>query len=169
MQVLLDAALRHARAGNHMPYAVYAAAKLSRPEYIRPLCDALAPAVADMDARDLNNIIWAAAACRIVDLDFGPLLARMQLLLEAAAAARARRGQPPPPPPRGGSGGGVWDVEPQELPAADIAGWQIAQTAWALPHLKVDGSDTLLRMLVASVTYASPPRLAPVSRSAPPP
>lgn len=133
-----------------MPYAVYAAAKLSRPEYVRPLCEALQPMVGDMDARDINNVVWAAAACRIADLDFGPVLARLQLLLEGAAAARAAAAHGGVEP----SADDVWAGGAAAMPHVEFSGWQLAQTAWALPHLKVAGAEDLLRMLVSSVTCA---------------
>lgn len=153
VQVLLDAALRHARAGEPLAYAVYAAAKLSRPEYVRPLCAAMQPSIKDMNAQDVNHVVWAAATCRITDgVDFAGLLERLRLLLESAAhdgggAGGARDGLS-----ASRHGGSVWEPE---QPPVRLAGWQLAQMAWSLAHLKVEGADDMLRLLIAAVRYAA--------------
>eukprot|EP00892_Ulva_mutabilis_P007908 jgi/Ulvmu1/548/UM001_0556.1 len=150
--VMLDAALRHAQAGKNMAYAVYAAAKLQRPEYIRPLCAALEPSIPDMNAQDVNHLVWAAATCRIKDgINFAAILVQLQLLLEAAAG----EGDGEDAGGLEGEGEGWEDAwEPAQaaaLPPLQLSGWQVAQVGWSLAQLKVEGSEDMLRLLIDAV------------------
>lgn len=161
--MLFDAAVGHAKQGENMSYAVYAAAKLQRPEDACRLWDALQPCVHTMSSRDVFDVLWACARLGLGGkLDLAPALDRLEQLLAAS-----QRGS------TAGDTDSSMELDPFEAAAYDnqsespeqaeqvwadadhgpegIPGWLIAQIAWSLAEMKLQVKPVVAENLFKAV------------------
>jgi hypothetical protein len=145
LQALFDAAVAHAEQGENISYAVYAAAKLQRPDDVCRLWAALQPCVHSMSFTDIFNVLWACARLGLGGkLDLGSALDRLDQLLSASqhdstaddSATDAQR-DPFEAAAYANQSESSARVDHVDDGPKGVPGWLTAQIAWSLAEMQL--------------------------------
>lgn len=137
-----------------MAYAVYAAAKLQRPDDACRLWVALQPCVQSMSLRDVFNVLWACAKLQLGSkLDLGPALHRLDQLLGGSPRDRssAHAGSSVQLDPFEAAANANTNHSPCDDAPAAIPGWLVAQIAWSLAEMKLEVKPDVVQRLFSAV------------------
>lgn len=152
LQALFDAAVGHAERGENMAYALYAAAKLQRPDDACRLWQAMQPCVQIMSLRDVFNVLWACARLQLgATLDLTPALHRLEQLLVESGQARWCADSDSSSETDPFLAAANAHQSPSDRVPPGIPGWLIAQIAWSLAEMKLEVKEEVAERLFNAV------------------